>query len=281
MVDEPDGFRDAFPFRVMMRYGENPALLPGAHAPDYERLWTGAFAGGMRSRTARARIAARAYHQAGTDARRKARSGGRVSPWLHLASNLAEPPLADPAANHVLVKSVQCARSIEWIVDTFEPRVVVIVRHPLNALASWRDLGFVRNPSENHDLARFARDQWDVKAPPLGAPLLAQQAFVFGVLTSALLAAVDRHPEWIVVRHEQLCTNPIVELQSLADRLGLMWTPSAEDFVLESDRRGEGFATARVASELVDGWRTRLDDAEVELIRGVLGAFPTAALTDC
>ncbi|MBM3674640.1 MAG: hypothetical protein FJW88_06730, partial [Actinobacteria bacterium] len=46
-VDEPDGFRDAFAFRVMMRRGENPVLDPADPAPDYEQLWSGAFAGGL------------------------------------------------------------------------------------------------------------------------------------------------------------------------------------------------------------------------------------------
>jgi len=54
-VDEPDGFRDAFAFKVMMEFGENARLEPGAVAPDYRTLWAGAFAGGVRAPGAAAR----------------------------------------------------------------------------------------------------------------------------------------------------------------------------------------------------------------------------------
>src|SRR3954465_9621264 len=74
-VDEPDGFRDAFAFRVMLRHGENPRLAPGARAPGDGALGGGALGGGGRSRSLRARIAERAYHEAGTEARRAARRG--------------------------------------------------------------------------------------------------------------------------------------------------------------------------------------------------------------
>src|SRR6478609_7196868 len=84
-VDEPDGFRDAFAFKVMMRFGENAHLEPGAVAPDYRRLWAGAFAGGLRAPGPGARFAEWTYHRAGTPARRRARRGDDVSPWLRAA----------------------------------------------------------------------------------------------------------------------------------------------------------------------------------------------------
>ena len=71
-VDEPDGFRDAFAFRVMMRYGENPALAPGEDAPEYERLWAGAFAGGRAPSGLKARLAQRAYLSVETPVRQHA-----------------------------------------------------------------------------------------------------------------------------------------------------------------------------------------------------------------
>src|SRR5215471_6572850 len=74
-VDEPDGFRTAFAFRVMLGVGENPRLVPGEAAPEYERLWAGAFAGGQPAPGPLAWVAERAYHRAGTEARRQARGG--------------------------------------------------------------------------------------------------------------------------------------------------------------------------------------------------------------
>jgi hypothetical protein len=280
-VDEPDGFRDAFAFRVMMQHGENPALAPGDAAPDYQRLWAGAFAGGLAPSGFRGRIAQRAYRSVDTPVRQRARAGEGVAPALRIAQWFARPPEADPTLQHVLVKSVQCARSIEWIQQKFEPQVVLLFRHPLNALASWRDLGFVRNPREGAALADDARRRWGVSEPGPDAPQLAQQAFIFGVLTEALMAAAAHHPEWVVAQHETLCADASMGLRDLAGQLGLTWTERAEQFVRDSDRVGEGYATKRVASDQPDRWRERLSDTDVDVIRRVLAEFPHAALTDC
>ena len=54
-VNEPDGFRDPFAFRVMLARGENPIVGVGESASDYERLWRGALAGGDPTGTLRDR----------------------------------------------------------------------------------------------------------------------------------------------------------------------------------------------------------------------------------
>lgn len=279
-VDEPDGFRDAFAFRVMMQYGENPALTTTDTAPEYERLWAGAFAGGRAPSGPRARLAQRAYLSVETSARQKARSGSGVAPALRIAQRFAQPPQADPNARHILVKSVQCARSLDWIHHHFEPRIVILLRNPLNALASWRDLGFVGNPLESADLADEAQRRWGISAPNPDAPSLAHQSFTFGALTESLLSTAEKHPEWIVVRHEVLCEDAPNRFRALAEQLGLTWTEEAETFVRDSDREGQGYATKRVAGDQPLRWRERLSDDDVEVIRGVLAQFPHGSVIE-
>ena len=283
-VDEPDGFRDAYAFEVMMGVGENAHLEPGAVAPEYRRLWAGAFAGGVRAPGLRARFAEWTYHRAGTPARRLARRGGPVSPWLRAARRTAVPPVADPAARNVVVKSVQCSLSVEWLAHEFGPQVVVLFRHPLNTIASWRDMGFVasvdRNPREHAVLTGIAATQWGVEPPPPDAPELAHHAFEFGVLTNALADAAARHPDWVVARHEDLCVDAPTRLRALAERLDLGWGDAAERFVRESDRDGAGFATTRVARDLPEAWRDRLTAEDVDAVLDVLRGFPDRSLAD-
>ncbi len=283
-VDEPDGFRDAFAFKVMMELGENAQLEPGAAAPDYRRLWAGAFAGGQRAPGARARFGEWTYHRAGTPARQHARAGGEPSRWLRAALANAAPPVADPHARNVLVKSVQCALAVEWLAHEFAPSVVVLFRHPLNTIASWREMGFVasetRNPREHEVLTAFAAARWGVEPPPADAPAMAHHAFEFGVLTNALVDAAAAHPEWIIARHEDLCVDAPARLRALAEQLGLTWTDAAERFLRDSDRAGVGFATTRVTSDQPDRWRERLSVEDVDAIRGVLRTFPDRALAD-
>ena len=97
-VNEPDGFRDPFAFRVMLARGENPMLDPGDAAPDIEALWAGALAGGRPAGTVRDRMARALYERTPLDDRREARAAGRASGELALAARLAVPRVAEPGA---------------------------------------------------------------------------------------------------------------------------------------------------------------------------------------
>ena len=90
-VNEPDGFHRAFSFKAMMELGENPRLEAGESAPVYDRLWSGAFAGGLAPTGLVGRVGEYAYRRAGTPARQVARAGGRVAPWLRMSLRTARP----------------------------------------------------------------------------------------------------------------------------------------------------------------------------------------------
>ncbi len=273
-VNEPDGFRDPFAFRVMLTHGEHPALEPGDDAPDYARLWTGAFAGGRPAPGPRAARARRLYDRTPVPARRQARAGGRVDLRLALAARLSVPRVADPAARHVVVKSVQCTLALDWLVARHRPRVVVVDRHPLNVLASWIELDYLRNPRELARLGREAERRWGIAPPPAGAPRLVQQAFQYGVLAGALHDAAAAHPDWVRVSHEQLCTDPPAQLRALGAEVGLTWGAEAATFIRTSDRPGTPYRTERRAAEQPARWRTRLDAEQVASIRAALAPFP-------
>ena len=63
-VHEPDGDHDPFAFRARRGSFIMPVLAPGDSAPDMERLWAGALAGGARATTIRNRLAWRQYRDA-------------------------------------------------------------------------------------------------------------------------------------------------------------------------------------------------------------------------
>ena len=150
-VNEPDGFRDPFAFRMMLAHGENPV------ARARRRRARRRAALGRRARRRPARRAPSAtgspatlYERTPLDDRRAARaSGGAGRPGSRLvAAARRARGSREPGASRVVVKSVQSALALEWIADRFQPRVLVVERNPFNVLASWSELGYVRNPRE-------------------------------------------------------------------------------------------------------------------------------------
>ena len=279
-VNEPDGFRDPFAFRVMLGRGENPIVDAGDRAHDYERLWRGALAGGRPTGSPRDRLARLVYDRTPLDARRAARAGAGIPARLRLAAAAAVPRGPEPSAGPVVVKSVQSILALDWLWERFRPRVLVVERNPFNVLASWIELGYVRNVRERDAVAGFAARRWGVEPPGPDSPQLVHQAFTYATLATELREAAARHPEWAVARHEELCVDPAASFRALAEGVGLRWGAEAAGFLAESDADGTPYRTLRRTAEQPERWRERLDGAQVATIRSVLARFPGALVPD-
>lgn len=222
------------------RLGAFPRLLPGQPAPDYERLFRVAFAGGARP--------------------------SLLSTWAR--------------AGDVVVKSIFCARSLDWLAERFEPAVVVVERHPFAVIGSWAVLGW--NGFLDADPAAVAecRAAFGVEPPRNGASWVDRAAWHFGFLSSLLGRTRDLHPEWQVVSHETLCAGPEVEFEDLCARLGLRFGAGARRFLLASNRPGKGYSTNRVWAEQLEA-RSRLTPSDRERVTEVLARFARAPVPSC
>jgi hypothetical protein len=273
-VHEPDGDHDPFAFRARLGHGVAPALDADADDQDLERLFAAAFAGGRYAGTFRDKAARRLYAQSPLEDRWRAWLGGPVTPRLRLVSTLAIPRVAAPDAQHVVVKSVRSELAMDWLVARFHPRVLLVERHPLNVLASWIELDYVRDVAEAAAFAGYAQQHWGVDPPRPSEPRLVHQVFEYAVLACALRDAARRHDDWLVVGHEQLCVDPQVEFRRLAEGLGLTWTDAAAAGLAEADRAGTGYRTNRRAADQPERWKERLDADQVTTIRATLERFP-------
>ena len=273
-MHEPDGDHEAFALRAKRGGARYVARAPGDVDREYERLWEGAFAGGVRGASLRWRVAERLFETTSLAQRNAARLADRAGWRLKCASAIAVPLGADARADHVVVKSVHAELALEWVYERFRPTVLIVERNPLNTLASWLELGIGNDVAEARHLRSYAADQWGVPAPGANASKIEDRAFFLGVLIAALRDAATRHPEWHVASHETLCLDAVPRFRELFESVGLPWSRDAEQFLRASEREGRGYRTARVASETLERWRSRLDTDDVNLIRSVLDRFP-------
>ena len=247
------------------RLGPYPELRPGSPPPavcgggDYERLWAVAFAGGGRPSPLYAGL--RVLQRAGAP---------RVS------GRLASRQRPRPAPGPLVVKSVHCARSLEWAAERFGPAVVIVERHPFGVIASWRKLGWDDFLDGDAAALRHSTAVLGVDPPGRRASWLERAAWHYGLLNSHLSLARRRHPEWLVVRHELLCEGPEPAFRRLAARLGLHFGPEAARFLAASNRPGDGYSTHRLWREQTDGGRNRLAPAERALVEAMLQRFSGA-----
>jgi hypothetical protein len=86
----------------------------------------------------------------------------------------------------------------------------------------------------------------------------------------------DAHPEFHVVSHETLCSDPTAQFRRLAAGLGLEWTDECDRQIRDSNVPGSGFDTKRVTGSVSGKWRKHLSEEQVDVAREILSAFPIA-----
>lgn len=286
-LNEPDSHvNQPFAVRAKRKLGRYPMLGANEIAPHaYEQLWQQALIGEGTpdpltrvSRRLRRRLARRILRTVSLSEIRSAFPAWnpRLPLRLELAGTLGVPRRRPPWASHLVVKSVRGALALEWIHECWRPRVAIVLRNPLNVIASWVELGYSDCRLDEHPLVvdRYLRP-WGIAPPDPSASSLARVAWEVGFLTWVLENLAERHRDWKVVVHEQVCENPLSCFEALFGDLGLEWNEAAESLVRRSNRPGRRYETNRIAKEQISGWRRRLTPEQVSEIRPILTSFPS------
>jgi len=291
-VEEPDNhFRFASAFAAKLELGrrEYPMLEPhehGAETVPYAQLWSRAFSprrAGRRQRI-RQRVGDRLVSIAGPPQVSKALAapGSESSALLRVAKELAVPHGPDGDAHGLVVKTVYGPLAAEWITSVGAvDAVVVVVRNPLNVVSSWLGLGWLDRDTRD-PVSALAPAAVEVLGARFGMPpssRLGQAAWLVGVQSSVLEEAVQRNPAWHRVVHEEACVDAPAVLSRIALRAGLRWSRRGDEMLAAENREGSGYDVTRVAAELPEAWRSRLDRDQEHEIRHVIDALPPGPST--
>jgi sulfotransferase family protein len=278
-VNEPDNEHvELFALHAKRRLGRWPVLAPGDRAPGYERVWSRAFAGGVVRRVSRKRqsLADRFYPPPDAEV-----PPPRVHGWEGVRVRIAaalEVRRAPRPAGPVIVKTVFAHLALDWLAERFRPDVLIVLRDPLNVIASQTELDpkLLKIPAlgDHPEVLRRVVEPLGLPAPDPDASPVGRRAWNFGLLTAAMMAAAARHPGWHIVRHEDLLVDSQPAFRSLVDRLGLTWTDRCGRYLEASNTPGSGYSTNRLASEQRDRWRRTLNDDQVREVEATLARFP-------
>jgi hypothetical protein len=281
-VFEPDGpASDVLGAMVASRLGSHPALLPEQRNFWYRQLWDLAFVGGWpMARAEGVRAAGRRVSRMPQGVR-----NGLVATLAMGTSRLRKRP------RNVIVKSVNSTFSLDWIARRYEPRMLIMRRNPLNTISSCAVLGLYskRNIGDLPAVNRLVVAPLGLATPGADASEVTRIAWNVGLLTTALKQAADRHPDWVVTSHDDLCRDPLPGFEALTQQLGLGWTSAMEEYVTRSDdpsftvfggsqRVHPNAATSTTGSsrrsEATTQFARRLTPEQIAEARAVLADFP-------
>jgi hypothetical protein len=277
LVHEPDNeLIDPFALRAKAGLGRYPVLVENDIARDYEQLWESALTSGLRPTALRTLLSRGVLRVAPIQWIDRIVEG---NPNLEARSLqgalrlLARPRQAGGASQLLVVKSVHSAFALDFLTSRWPMEVVIVFRNPLNAIASWLEMGFQPRHFEDDDRIRAGVIERLGLPGPNGNDHVTGVAYTYMVLTLSLRAAAAANPQWHTVVHEDLCANPVLGFAQLFEELRLPFSGPVANWVRSSDREGSAFETNRVASEQANRWRRRLSPEQVRKILAMAESF--------
>ncbi len=218
------------------------------------------------------------------------KNGDRYVPWVedllrHRVRKWLSRRLLDQLYRRIfqprpLLKDPVAALASDWLARRFDMQVVVTFRHPAAVVRSCLRLGWVVAPSHWLNQRQLMED-WlapyadQIRDPNL--PLLDRQALNWLCVYTVLDGFIQRHPTWVVVRHEDLAREPLKQFRSLYQHLGIPFTPTEERQINQHTQADNpvaapgNAATAlkRDSRSLVGAWRGHFSDAELATIHRI------------
>jgi hypothetical protein len=295
-VHEPDNPFGESALSALTRHGTHvksslglyPVLAPGEErdgCDSYRRNWDFAFAGGVPATPRIKRLERVPLLQRPWDGRIAAADRKPLPDWRSSLRNLLvgaaltirSSPRQQP--DFVIAKTVHATFALEWLVGYYQPEVIVLRRNPMAIVASVLHL---------FDKGYEDRLYWLYEDPrvqkrfiePLGLPVPPKRlgrvpgcAWWLGFHCSVLAAVTSKHPDWVVVDHDQFARQSGPSFQELFRRVNLPWSDDVDRHLEESNKPGKGTDGRRTGQQATERWRTILGD-DAKVVQGILDLFP-------
>ena len=286
-VFEPDN-EALNPFAIYYKRGLHrfPSVPTIPDIPRQEQFWSIVFQGGWKSnlfyRVVKAVYLRDIYR---IEAEIESISGHMI-PSNDLIEFLDDPPLVKPlpstwllrktdrllrqcgGSKRVIVKSVHCARQLEWISQLFKPEIIIIIRRLPNLIASYLRLRLNDSARGIEASTLYAPQviQLEQKATSIEEQLLHKMIIQACELVRSLLDFNELTPGVRLIQHEDACLDPLAHFKELYEELSLEWNQDIVQQIKLADTPGYGFIPRRNAAKEQDRYSDVLTNNQLDLI---------------
>lgn len=192
-----------------------------------------------------------------------------------------------------LVKDPMAVLSAEWLAQEFDATILILVRHPAAFVSSCYQLGwgfhfkhFMNQPilMDTYFLPFAA----EIKEYTDGSHnLIERLSFLWKLIYSVVADYRQRHPDWLIVRYEDICSDPTASFENILHYCNLEKTAKVSAFIEEStgatqpkDILNNIHSIKRDTRKQIDVWKQRLPQTDVDFIRSRVESVSSAFYTD-
>lgn len=201
--------------------------------------------------------------------------------WGRLAQEAYSTSRARRMGSRPLVKDPFLLLSVEWFARQSGASPIILVRHPAAFVSSIKRLGWRLDAAsllnQPELMSRFLypyQHQLDI-ARSDELDIVQHACLVWRVLNSVVRYYQEEYPHWSVLKYEDLAADPVAGFRALYDKLDIPWNNEVERAIVinNSDQnpsevpQSKRGSTRRNSSAAMWTWRSRLSEAEIELVK--------------
>jgi len=100
-------------------------------------------------------------------------------------------------------------------------------------------------------------------------------AYLYKILYSKSITMAKQNSQIMLVKHEDLCVNPIECFQELFDHFNLTWTGKVQKYINRTtiEKRPGDFSTYRITKDQINKWKREMTTGEIEQVRTFVEPF--------
>ena len=175
--------------------------------------------------------------------------------------------------SNLIVKDPIAILSAEWLASSYNMSVVMLVRHPAAFVGS------LKIGDTQHDFNHFLRQpvlmerylqpfqeeiQFFAKNPQ---PVIDQAILLWNIIHQCIYEYHIKHPDFILVRHEDMSIDPLKTFEVLYNKLGLQFSKQVKEKLLSyTSTNDEKIGIKRDSVANIKSWKGRLTEVEVKRI---------------
>ncbi len=187
--------------------------------------------------------------------------------------------LNDRCNRHLVVKEVN-PLALDWLLNTYKPRVIFLLRHPAAVALSFFNLGWT--DVQFHE--RFAKNRFSemtFSESKTDANFWKQIGALQGATIQLALSALENYSDKKIVKYEALCANPLKVFRELFEFSDLCWDERIEKYIIEkssekhqnSNQAKAVYTTSRSSKQMINVWKDQITEPDMLLMRSAYLSF--------